>query len=172
MRKHPLPTPEYLHKRLRYEPSTGKLFWKACADMPRQWNTRYAGGEVCCTRNTKGYAHFKMDGRKGYLAHRVIWAMVTGKWPPTGTDHIDHDKWNNRIRNLRRADDKTNARNQKLHSTNTSGTMGVVWHARDKRWLARIHQTHIGSFGTYEEARAARKAAEIKHNYHANHGAH
>jgi len=169
----PLPSPAYLHKRLRYVPSTGKLYWKHYPPHGVSWNARCAGKEVCCTFNSNGYPCLKIDRVKRPM-HRIIWAMVTGRWTVKPLDHQDHDKSNNRIRNLRVTTHLGNVRNQKLNVANTSGVSGVVWHARDQRWFARIGNgkevIHLGSYVRFEDAVARRRRAEVKYGYHENHG--
>jgi len=165
----PLPSPAYLHKRLRYEPSTGKLYWRAYAGMPQKWITKWAGKEALAC-NKAGYRCGRIDNVL-VRAHRVIWAMVTGAWPAGEVDHQDHDRANNRIRNLRVTDDVGTARNQTRHKDNTSGVMGVDYVKRDQLWRARIgRRTCLGTFHTFSEAVVARRAAERAHGYHPNHG--
>jgi len=170
-------TPSLISLLLRYEAETGKLFWlqrpriffKSDREW-RRWNTRYAGKEAF-SPNTQGY----LDGmifRTMYRAHHVAWALHYGEWPELQIDHINGDRADNRIVNLREVTRSENCRNTRLRSNNTSGVMGVSRHG--KRWRAYIHAdgriVHLGVFATVEEAKAARKAAEAEHGYHANHG--
>lgn len=147
--------------------------------MPRDglrawWNAEYADCEafVCVdVRGYKGGAIFDVTFR----AHRVIWAMVHGKWPEDEIDHINHDKADNRIENLRDVTRQENCRNRSMNSNNTSGTTGVHWSNASKIWVARIKigggaLVHIGSFKNKQDAIDARKAAEIKYGFHLNHG--
>jgi hypothetical protein len=95
-----LPSPDLLRKLLRYEPETGKLFWrerdreffKSDRDY-KVWNIRFAGKEAF-TASDCGYKTGKVFG-KTYRAHRIIWALQTGAWPRDEIDHIDQDKSNN-----------------------------------------------------------------------------
>jgi hypothetical protein len=170
MRKRPLPTPEYLHKRLRYEPSTGKLYWRDYPPHGPPWNGRWAGKEAATADNGRGYFQITLDGGK-YVAHRIIWAMITGVWP-VEVDHIDHDKGNNRIRNLRATTRTGNKQNQPLTKGNTSGVMGVGWHHNGWRAFITVagKHHHLGYFDDFNDAVCARKAAEAKYGYHVNHG--
>lgn len=170
-------TPSLLPLLMRYEPETGKLFWlqrpRAFFKSEREWkrwNTRYAGKEAF-TPNSSGY----LDGmifRQMYRAHQVAWALHHGNWPEENIDHINGDRADNRIDNLRLASFKENARNTKLRRTNKSGCVGVL--PLRRRWRAYIYaeneQRHIGVFDTYEEAVAARKEAEARYGFHPNHG--
>ena len=184
MNKH-LPTPELLRKLLRYEPDTGKLFWrqrksglfkdgKRTAERScRWWNARYAGKEAFTADNGQGYKHGYILNRK-HLAHRVIFAMETGDWPILDIDHEDQDRSNNRIENIRDVSRQVNMQNSSLRVDNASGHMGVSWYKPYKKWLASIvidgRNKHYGYFSSKDAAIAARKAAEAEHGFHENHG--
>jgi hypothetical protein len=94
---------------------------------------------------------------EGHLAHRIVWLIATGEWPETFIDHIDGNRSNNRLENLRLADIWDNNRNSKKPTTNTSGIKGVGY--RNGRWRAYItvndRQIHIGVFDEKEDAAAA-----------------
>lgn len=146
-----------ISKLLRYEPETGRLFWRYRPQGPARWNTRYAGKEAF-TATSNGYRIGRIYDR-AYKAHQVIWAIMTGAWPEHEIDHEDGDPGNNRWGNLK---DKThchNMRNMKAHKDGSSGVKGVSWHARNKNWRVRIGGRHVGSFGTLAEAKAARLSA-------------
>jgi hypothetical protein len=87
-----------------------------------------------------------------YKAHRVIWLLMTGKWPDHQIDHEDRDASNNRWKNLREATPLQNANNRSLHRNNTSGTTGVYWDKRCQRWKVSLRRKHYGYFATKEEA--------------------
>ena len=167
-----LPDPEYLRQRLRYDAETGKLFWRAYPAMPTHWLSRYAGMEAFTARRN-GYLSGKID-RTTYTAHRIAWSVYYGEHPAGMIDHIDHDKANNRIENLRIATLHENNRNRSLPRNNTSGTIGVFWHKLAGKWTSFIRDggrvLYIGSFDSIDDAIAARKDAERKLGYHANHG--
>ena len=59
-------------------------------------------------------------------------------------------------------------------SSNTSGVTGVYWHKGANKWVSRItsggEHVYLGSFSWLDDAVAARKAAELDHLYHENHG--
>lgn len=176
-----LPSPDLLRQLLRYDQDTGLLYWRR---RPRKffandaefkrWNDRYAEREA--------FTHVTADGyRRGaflyrlHLAHRVIFAMVHGRWPTGQIDHIDGDRSNNRIDNLRDCTPEDNARNQRRPARNSSGRVGVVWAKNMGRWVARIgigggRLRKLGYFDTVAEASAAREAAERELGYHINHG--
>lgn len=178
-----LPSKEELDKLLRYEPKTGLLFWRkrtedmftdgghSAAHTCAKWNSRFAGREAL-TKVNIGYR----CGRLNYqyvLAHRVIWKMMTGA-DPIEVDHIDGDRSNNRWTNFREVTSSGNNRNSSRRSDNTSGVVGVFWNKQRGKWMAitALHgkQQYLGLFTSFDEAVAARKAAEVEHGFHPNHG--
>jgi hypothetical protein len=178
-----LPSPELLRKLLRYEPETGKLFWRerpaemfpgvkyGAAHSANMWNTRFAGKEAF-TAYADGYKAGSLFGRK-YKAHRVIWAISYNQWPDQ-IDHMNGVQDDNRLENLRNVSHVENGRNQRKSIANTSGVTGVCWRDRDKKWVAKIkvagHSKHLGHFDDKDIAIAARKAAEAHFGFHFNHG--
>lgn len=173
-------TPATLHELLRYEPESGLLYWKprpvtmfSAERYSKIWNTKNAGKEAF-TALSCGYKHGAIFGRL-YPAHRIIWAMHFGEWPSANIDHIDHDRQNNKVNNLRIVTKHENSKNQSLRSTNTSGVNGVSWFARDGTWQVQItingKNTGLGRFANLEDAIAARANADRLHGFHANHGA-
>lgn len=167
---------ERLGFHVRYEPDSGKLFWRErgpewfpTAHSHLAWNTRWAGKEAFKATRPNGYKAGSFQGR-AYLAHRVAWAVYYGSWPSGPIDHISGDPADNRITNLRDASPTENARNAKRLSTNTSGQTGVYWNKLRRKWHAYISGKFIGLFASFEEAVAARKAAEYAFGYHENHG--
>lgn len=164
---------------LRCDPENGLLFWKErpLEMFPRardgkSWNTRYAGKEASTAKND---TYRQVCIFYQYIrAHRIIWMFVHGNWPNGEIDHIDGDRSNNRIKNLRLVTDSENRRNSKRPSNNVSGVMGVYWRKDLSKWEAKItvsgSQKHIGTFCNFDEAVVARKSAEAKYGYHENHG--
>lgn len=184
MAKKPLPSPDVLRQLLDYDPATGKLYWLArTPDLFTQgkknspeskcnrWNALYAGREAL-TANSEGYRFGYVMG-VGVGAHRVVWAWWHGEWP-NHVDHINGERDDNRIVNLRSVTQGENNRNQKFHRTNTSGVMGVSWMPKERKWqsyisVKGIHRS-LGWFACFGKAIAARKAAEVQHGFHPNHG--
>ena len=180
-----LPSPELLRKLLRYEPETGKLFWmergvslfndgvQTAEHTCARWNSRLAG-RPAFSKSSHGYLRCSIFYRR-YYAHRIIWAMVTSEWPSAQIDHINHDRLDNRIKNLRAVTNKENGKNQSMPCTNTSGTVGVGWHKASGKWRADIvsngKQIRLGKFTDIKDAIVARKDAEAEYFYHRNHGA-
>lgn len=164
-----LPDPEYLRQRLRYEPETGKLYWRERPDMPTGWNARYAGALAFNTPHKDGYRRGRIAGTS-ILAHRVVWAVVHGFWPTQEIDHENGDPADNRVANLREASRADNNRNRARGRNNTSGVVGVNWCGRERRWHVQLAGRHIGYYDTFTEAVTVRKAAERLHPFHPNHG--
>lgn len=174
-----IPTSDVLRQLLRYEPETGKLFWKPKEAGPtlstrhaKIWNSSHAGKEAFTSASNTGYRQGTVNGQVQF-AHRVIWLMVTGEVPDR-IDHINGDRQDNRLSNLRNVSHSMNLRNSKLRLDNTSGYPGVSWKKGKRRWSVRIgigsRDKHIGQFAALEDAISARKAAEAEYGYHANHG--
>lgn len=162
-----------------YDPETGVLRWKerpltdfVDSRVRNIWNTKYAGQRAGAT-NDAGYVCVRVDG-KNRKAHRLIWLLVTGDWPEDEIDHENHDRADNRWANLREATHAENVKNQSLHKSNTSGVAGVWWHKDAQKWSAFVHaggkMIYLGLFEVKDDAIAARKAAEVEHGFHANHG--
>lgn len=149
-------TQEEALRLLEYEPESGVLRFRVGRSNVR-------AGAVAGSVNAHGYRQLKV-ANKDYLAHRVIWLMVHGRWPADQIDHIDGDRLNNRLDNLREATHAENGRNLRMRATNTSGVTGVYWSKRSKRWVAQIRdggrQRYIGQFCDMDAAIAARRAAE------------
>jgi hypothetical protein len=172
-------TPETLRKLLSYDPETGALTWKwRTADLHpndqarRAFNTQFAGKPAFTSDDGSGYMQGQILGVP-HRAHRVAWAIHHGKWP-IEVDHINRIRNDNRIVNLKDGCRVDNLRNLPLQKRNSSGFIGVNIHKPSGKWVAYIgnksKKIHLGLFTDKAEAIAARKAAEVKYGYHANHG--
>jgi hypothetical protein len=149
-------TQERLKELLHYNPETG-IFTRKC----NRGNTKK--GDIAGTPNTKGYLRLEIC-KKPYLNHRLAWLYVYGYFPENEIDHIDRDKTNNKISNLKEASRSCNMRNTKLFITNTSGVKGVAWDKYVGKWAARITVNlkfkGLGSYNNFDNAVCARLAAE------------
>lgn len=120
-----------------------------------------------------GYHYIRVDGKK-YKSHRLAWLYIHGHWPKDQIDHINHDRVDNRIVNLREATNVDNHRNRGMNCNNTSGCTGVHWHRQSQKWQAQIRvegrQIYLGLFGEKRVAIATRKQAEKQYGFHVNHG--
>lgn len=143
-----------------YDPNTGELWWIGGARFNRRIGQR--AGYVAGGRSG-GYWKVKLDGHL-LKASRIAWAMYYGEQPPPMVDHINGDRSDDRIANLRAADFRQNAANAKLISTNKSGHRGV--RVVGKKWRAEItrhkRRLYLGEFPTKGEAIAAYRRAARK----------
>jgi len=157
--------PNFLRSVLMYDSLNGEFRWKYREDVPNCINGRVAG-KVAGTVQPDGYVKIQINKRI-YRAHRLAWLFVHGEWPPEEIDHIDCDKLNNRIANLRLATRQENNRNVGLRKNNSTGITGVFWRKDCGKFRAQIKvdgkYINIGSFETLEAATAARAAAEIRY---------
>lgn len=160
----PLLTRQEIQEFVEYNPETGIFVWK-----PRdlKWFKSFKGwstwngknsGKVAGNINAYGYVQLCLN-YKPYIAHRVAWVITYGEWPEDCIDHINGDKTDNRIANLRLADKFQNAQNRKIGSNNTSGVKGVHKNKNTGKWSVHIEcnkERHfLGCFPTKEEAKAA-----------------
>ncbi len=158
---HPLPSSEVLHENLRYDEVHGHLYWRPRPKAHPSFNTRFAMRRAD-NEMQSGYARVRMSigGKyRTYQAHRIIWKMVYGADPHPEIDHIDRDPTNNRLFNLRIATRLQNILNRTLTSKLSVG----VYPTRSGKFRAQLKSggkiTHLGTFATAEEARAAHFAA-------------
>ena len=148
-------THDRLCELLAYSPATGVF-------TARHNRRKWVAGKEVGTTNSHGYRQISIDG-KIYLAHRLAWLWATGKWPSTGLDHINRQRDDNRILNLREATQAQNLQNRKA--------AGCYFHKVNRNWVAQIKVNqkvqHIGVFATKEEATAAYQAAKkVIHTFH------
>jgi hypothetical protein len=150
-------TKDYLHTLFEYK--DGNLFWKI---KRKTVNSGEQAGRVANT----GYIHIGVD-RSIYAAHRLIFMMFYGYFPKE-IDHINGNKADNRIENLREVTKSQNGLNRKLPSHNTSGIKGVVWHKNNKNWMVQLavngKNKYFGSFKDLELAELV--AIEARDKYH------
>ena len=156
MADHDSITADELRSILHYDPLTGVFTHRESAGC------RLAGS-VAGFLDSKGYMQVGVLKRQ-YSAHRLAWLYIYGTWPKNQIDHINRNRSDNRIANLRDVTNQQNMCNAGDFSTNSSGRKGVYWDKRDSRWRACIvnkgRYLSLGYFGTQAEAVAARVAAE------------
>jgi hypothetical protein len=112
------------------------------------------GSIAGCVHKGTGYIHIKIKA-KAFKAHRLIFLYHYGYFPEF-VDHIDGNKQNNRIENLREASKQENSQNQKVRWTNSSGFKGVSWHKVNKKWKVALCKNYRSYyFGTYEDKELA-----------------
>lgn len=149
-------TASYLKSRLQYDAITGVFTWKpipAFTSQDRSWNTRFAGNVAGYVR-ADGYRTILIDGER-YYGHRLAWLYETGSMPVDQLDHVNGNRDDNRIKNLREATPAQNMANVRPYGQ--TGLKGVVrnW----GRFQANISEggklKHLGLFDTAEEAARA-----------------
>jgi hypothetical protein len=154
-------TPEEARAWFDYDNQTGVLTW---ARRPARC---VHVGDVAGVVKSDGYRAVTWRGRS-YMAHRIAWAIITGDWPIGQIDHRDGKRDNNSAENIRDVDQSTNMQNQRraMASNASSGTLGVHFYRRTKRWRASIwvdgKNTYLGYFGSKDEASSAYLTAKRK----------
>ena len=159
-------TVDLLNHLFEYDKETGNLIWKIQQRGIRK-------GSIAGSVKSHGYLCVGIN-YKSYRAHRLVFLMHKGYLPKT-IDHINGDKLDNRIENLRAATVGQNQHNRKTNANNTSGYKGVSWNKGCNKWLSQIKlegkRIHLGYFDNLEEAaEVVRKAREELHGDFAHHG--
>lgn len=173
--------PRIAKGRFDYDPTTGHLTYKLDPDRAtfrcdRGFNgflARFAGRHAGSVSRADGYLRVSVNGRS-IMAHRLIWALITGRDPGATIDHRDGNRANNRWSNLREATRSQNAMNRRSRRDCASGIRGVYWHRVSNMWAAQITaggvSRHLGTFKTKAEAaNAFSQAAESLHGDFAAH---
>lgn len=150
-------TAEKLRELLHYDPETAVFTWKVST------TNSVKAGDVAGYVNNGGYLLISIQGR-AYQAHRLSWFYTYGEWPKASIDHINRNRLDNRIANLRDVSHKQNLQNASKRSDNTSGYTGISRHRLAGKWQAHITHNqksiYLGLFENLEDAVTARKAAE------------
>ena len=151
-------TQERLRDLLDYDHATGVFTRRVSRGVA-------AAGDVAGHIHRRGYVRIRVDGAL-YAAHRLAWLYVYGVWPTQEIDHINRAKTDNRIANLRDVSRRENVLNVGIRRDNASGVTGVSWCKRTGKWLSQIvvsgRSQHVGYFADFNEAVAARRAAEME----------
>ncbi len=142
-----------LHELLNYSPDTGVFTRRVRTSQGNR------AGDVAGGPHNAGYWNISVDGRR-YLAHRLAWLYVHGEWPPSEIDHIDGNRNNNQIANLRIASRSLNQQNRTRPTKhNQLGVLGVYYSKRRGRFVASLRNegrnVHVGEFATAAEAHDA-----------------
>lgn len=156
----------FLQENLRFDPLTGKIWWakQNQSGRPRQLDVPL--GKL----NRDGYLAFdiRLPGSlktKKLLNHRVGWFLYYGVWPESFLDHVNGERVDNKIANLRNATMKQNNQNRRGYSKSSSSYKGVSWE-QNRFWKASIYDCgsnkRLGNFVLEEDAaRAYDKAAKL-----------
>jgi hypothetical protein len=155
-------TAEQLKNVLDYAPDTGVFTWAI-----RPSKAVKAGSIAGCLEKRIGYVTIGVANRV-YKAHRLAWLHAYGQWPKGLIDHINGNKSDNRIGNLRDVFADGNSQNvRKPNKRNKSGFMGVIWY--QNKWRASMSvngkSKWLGDYATPEEAHQI--YLEAKRKYHA-----
>jgi len=145
---------------LHYDENTGVFRWVV------NKNSRARKGGIAGTSHNAGYISITANYKR-FLAHRLAWFYVHGVFPKE-IDHINRDRMDNRLCNLRSVTRTENNLNRGDKTKNISGVIGVEWNKGKGKWHSRIKrnkkQSHIGYFDCLQEAIRARKLEELKYN--------
>lgn len=174
-----LPTREYLNSVLSYCAETGMLRWKnrpvnhfKTEGTYKSWNKRFAG-KVAGAPHSQGYRQINLDG-KVYLAHRFIWVMLHGPLVDYDIDHINGNRSDNRLVNLRIVSRAENLRNRKSANLGSNEVCGVSYAEKHGKYRAYVgiagKQVHLGWFDDMDSAIACRQRANEVYGFTERHG--
>ena len=146
---------EVLHY-FSYDAITGVFLWNI------NKGKKVKAGDRADHSTKNGYRRVQISG-VSYSAHRLAWFYVHKEWPISCIDHINRDKQDNRIENLRLATHQQNLQNRLPNGNGTSMFKGVCWRLRSKRWEASIkHNGQSFYLGLFDSEREAAKAYQKK----------
>lgn len=168
-----------LAAQVTYNPETGIITWNFREELTghdKMFNSRFAGHE-CGSIDSHGYRviSFKHEGKSHNIkAHRLAWLITYGYMAESHIDHVNRNRKDNRIDNLRDVHPSTNQRNMSMMRTNKSGITGVYWDKQSKKWRAQASLNgktrYIGIFSCINEAAAAAKSFRVKYGFTDSHG--
>lgn len=170
---------EILREFFMYNPRTGDIHyrpdrarhWFKSDRLWKSWNVQFGGKLASHLSRPDGYRAVAVNQRP-YLAHRVIWAMMTGRWPKE-IDHINGNAADNRWNNLRAVSRMQNARNAVMPANNSSGATGVHWWRTKRLWqvYGGSRENRILKYAkTFEEAVAIRERLKCQLGMTERHG--
>jgi hypothetical protein len=140
-----------------FDYKNGQIYWK------KPTNKKIKIGAKAGRKQSLGYIQVNIN-RKAYLAHRIIFAMHNGFFPKN-IDHINGNKSDNRIENLRPASASQNSTNSKKPITNTSGYKNVYFHSSRNKWQVKlVINKQSKSFGYYHDLELADLVAQEARN--------
>lgn len=133
---------DYLH----YDPDSGKLYW-----IKPKSNVNKVG-DLAGNKVKSGYLALMYNGQTHYC-HRIAWYLYHDEWPEKHLDHIDRDKTNNKITNLREVSHRRNCHNKEVFNG------GVYFSSQKNKWHSQIRLGKIKKhLGFYSDKSIAQKA--------------
>lgn len=138
-----------LLKVVSYNSETGIFIWL------EPTTKRVKRGDVVGSNHRMGYSETQIFGNR-VLIHRLAWFYFYGSWPEGVIDHINGDKKDNRIANLRDVCQVVNGMNRtSLNKNNKSGVRGVVFHKKAKKYMAKVQEKYLGIYADIKDAKNA-----------------
>lgn len=162
-------TQKRLKELLRYDDESGRFFWVEKSGRGRKLSKNGEAGSY----DSHGYGQVRIDGEI-YKEHRLVWLYFHGEIPDKQIDHINHQRRDNRIGNLRLVTNEENAKNRPLQRNNSWGCPGISLHKKTQSFFAYIHEhgkrISLGYHRTIFDAACARKSAEVALGFSENCG--
>lgn len=144
-----------------YDPETGIVTWRSPPP-----NSRCLPGEVVGFK-CNGYLKVALYDMNIYI-HRLAWLIAYGNYPKEAIDHINGDRSDNRLSNLRLATKAQNSWNSKMRKNNSSGVKGVSYNSAMNKWVGKIRvdgkRIYLGSFESLDDAKKAMEIARLKYH--------
>lgn len=170
---------EFAKEALKYDSETGLIVWRErpihhfkSERAQKSFNSKFAG-KPAGGLERHGYVVIGLNDWV-YKGHRIAWLITHGEMPQFELDHINGDRSDNRLCNLRHVEHGDNLRNCKRPKNNRSGHVGVIWHRGGRKWMAYVtargERHHLGLHDTIEAAVSARSKAQRELGFHTNHG--
>lgn len=146
-----LPEQKRLIELFSYNQETGELRWKCPPEQAKRIKVGQLAGHL--EKNGYRYVALRTRGKyTKYLAHRIIWKIVTGNEPENQVDHIDRNRDNNCWDNLRQASNGQNKANGKIYKNNKSGVKGINWDKSRESWAVTVGTKRICRVKNMNEA--------------------
>lgn len=153
---------------LYYEPDTGHFTW-----LIKPSKNIHRGVRAGRVDKSTGYRYITINGKR-YAEHRLAWFYVHGEMPKHLIDHINHDRADNRLANLRQVTVSENARNRAKNTNSRTQEVGIWYNKRTHKYIAqiRLHGKKVfqRAFDNVEDAITARKLRAKELGFHDNHG--
>lgn len=155
-----------LKELMTYDKDTGIFTRKKATAL------RHTVGEIVGVNHKSGYLKCGIDNKE-YLLHRLAWLYEYGEMPKKMIDHINQNKADNRLCNLKDVSNSENLRNMRKSKSNKSGFTGVYYDKARDKWKANIYvngKTLTKRFKDKYDAISQRKIWNKEYGYSPNHG--